>query len=95
MQAPVAPAKDVPRGVAQVTPDGTYLAMYLRGNIMKFRSSFHRDSNRGALRTVALLGAAALVLAPIAAAFAQDDSMEEIVVKGQAVRCWLRACRSR
>ena len=82
MQAPVAPAKDVPRGVAQVTPDGTYLAMYLRGNIMKFRSSFHRDSNRGALRTVALLGAAALVLAPIAAAFAQDDSMEEIVVKG-------------
>ena len=49
---------------------------------MKFRSFIHRDSSRGALRTVALLGAAALVLAPVAAAFAQDEAMEEIVVKG-------------
>jgi TonB-dependent receptor len=49
---------------------------------MKSRSSVHRDSSRSRLRAVAWLGAAAVVLAPVAAAFAQDDSMEEIVVKG-------------
>jgi TonB-dependent receptor len=49
---------------------------------MKFLSVDRGDVSRRRLRAVAVLAGASVLIAPLAAAFAQDDSMEEIVVKG-------------